>query len=122
MNDPEAMNKLRSTRKIIAAVCHGSAALINVRVSNGEFLVHERKVNSFTNEEERALKQDSIVPFLLESKLRERNAFFEKSAPNEPCVVQDGHLITGQNPASAEGVAKAVSALLVPEPAGGVPV
>lgn len=90
---------------VVAAVCHGPAALVNVKLHNGELLVKGRRVNSFTDEEERDLKLDTDVPFLLETRLRELGANFEKAPPQELCVVQDGRLITGQNPASAAAVA-----------------
>jgi putative intracellular protease/amidase len=97
---------------IVAAVCHGPAALVNVRLHNGELLVKGRRVTSFTNEEERDLKLDMHVPFLLESRLRELGANFEKAPAGEPCVVQDGRLLTGQNPASAAGLAQKIMEVL----------
>jgi putative intracellular protease/amidase len=101
--------------RIVSAVCHGPAALVNVRLKNGELLVKGRRVNSFTDQEERQMGLDSLVPFLLESKLREQGAFFEKAPPQQPCVVQDGLLITGQNPASAEPLAQKIVGMLAPE-------
>jgi putative intracellular protease/amidase len=93
-------------KRIVAAVCHGPAALVNVRLSDGEYLVAGRRVNSFTNEEEQLLKLDKAVPFLLESKLRQRGARFENAAPWRECVIRDENLITGQNPASAGALAR----------------
>lgn len=93
---------------VVAAVCHGPAALINVRLHDGDYLVKGCKVNAFTNDEERAVGMDEVVPFLLESRLRERGAIFEKSDPFQEHVAEDGRLITGQNPQSATAVARAV--------------
>lgn len=90
----------------VTAVCHGPAGLVNVKLSDGSYLVDGKKVNSFTNEEERDAELVDEVPFLLESKLKERGAKFEKSGIQEKHVVRDGRLITGQNPASATGVGK----------------
>lgn len=90
---------------VIGAVCHGPAGLVGVRLDNGEPLVKDRTVNCFTDEEEKKAEKDKIVPFLLESELRNLGARFEKSPPFEKKVVRDGRLVTGQNPASAEGVA-----------------
>jgi putative intracellular protease/amidase len=101
--------------KIVAAVCHGPAALVNVRLKDGTFLVKDRRVNSFTDAEERNLGLEAVVPFLLESKLRERGALFEKAPPMQPCVVQDGMLVTGQNPASASPLARKIVSMLAPE-------
>ena len=93
---------------IIGAVCHGPAALVNIRLADGHYLVDGKKLCGFTNSEERAKHLDKVVPFLLEDKLRQRGGFFEQSAPFQPHVTIDEHLITGQNPASATGVGKAM--------------
>ena len=90
---------------VVGAVCHGPAGLVGVRLDNGEPLVKGRTVNCFTDEEEKKAEKDKIVPFLLENELRNLGARFEKSPPFEKKVVRDGRLVTGQNPASAEGVA-----------------
>lgn len=97
---------------IVSAVCHGPAGLINIRLSSGKYLVDGKRINAFTNEEEAAVKLDSVVPFLLESKLVERGAVFEKSGLWQPYVVSDQRVITGQNPQSAKVVGEAVLAAL----------
>lgn len=93
---------------VVSAVCHGPAGLVNVKLTDGKYLVEGKKINSFTNEEESAVKLDKVVPFLLESKLLERGAKFEKSEPFQAHVVVDQRVVTGQNPASAKGVGEAV--------------
>lgn len=98
--------------RIVAAVCHGPAALVNVRLPNGEPLVRGRRVTAFTNEEERLVKLDTVVPFLLESALRERGARFESGRVWEPFTVTDGRLVTGQNPNSSAPAAREVLNLL----------
>ncbi|CAA9286771.1 MAG: Intracellular protease [uncultured Cytophagales bacterium] len=97
---------------VIGAVCHGPAGLVNVKLSDGTYLVDGKKVNAFTNGEETAAKLDNVVPFLLESKLIERGARFEKSGLWQPHVAVDGRLVTGQNPASAKRVGEGVLAVL----------
>lgn len=97
---------------IVSAVCHGPAGIVNIKLSNGKYLVEGKKVNGFTNEEEIAVKMDKIVPFLLENKLIERGGIYEKSGPWEEHVVTDGRLVTGQNPQSAHAVGIAVLVLL----------
>lgn len=92
--------------RIVSAVCHGPAGFVGAKLSDGHPLVEGRKVNSFTDEEERAVGLDGVVPFLLESKLREEGARFEKADKFKPIVVEDGNLLTGQNPPSAEPLAK----------------
>jgi putative intracellular protease/amidase len=90
---------------VIGAVCHGPAALVNIKLSNGKFLVEGRNISSFTNEEEIARKREKILPFALETVLKQRGARFTKADNFKYHVVSDGKLITGQNPASAFGVA-----------------
>lgn len=93
---------------VVAAVCHGPAGLVNIKLSDGTFLVAGKRINAFTNEEEEAVKLSSVVPFLLETKLIERGAIFEKSALWQKHVTVDKRVITGQNPASAQGVGEAL--------------
>lgn len=97
---------------VVGAVCHGPAGLVNVRLSNGGYLLAGKTVSAFTNQEEREVKLDGVVPFLLETRLVERGARFE-GAPNwQEKVVVSERLVTGQNPASAAGVARAMVGLL----------
>jgi len=93
---------------VVSAVCHGPAGLVNIKLPGGKFLVDGKRVNAFTNEEEAAAQLADAVPFLLESKLIEHGAVFEKSAPWQPHVVADQRLVTGQNPQSAKAVGDAV--------------
>jgi len=90
--------------KPVAFVCHAPAVLKNVKV-NGEFLVKDKKVTGFTNEEEEAVGLTKVVPFLLEDALTQNGAKFSKIANWQPYAVEDGLLITGQNPASSKLVA-----------------
>lgn len=97
---------------VVGAVCHGPAALVNVKLSNGTYLVAGKDVNAFTNEEERAVGLDRVVPFLLEDKLIERGARFSFAPKWQKKVVVSERLVTGQNPASAAPVAEAMVAVL----------
>lgn len=97
---------------VVSAVCHGPAGLVNIRLSDGKYLVEGKKINAFTNEEEIAVKLENVVPFMLESKLIERGAIFEKSGLWQAHVAVDQRVITGQNPQSATGVGEAVLAEL----------
>lgn len=96
----------------VAAVCHGPAALVNIELSDGSYLVAGKRVSAFTNEEEEQVKLSSVVPFLLADKLTERGAQHEGTAPWQKHVVVSERLVTGQNPASSAGVAEAVVELL----------
>jgi putative intracellular protease/amidase len=92
--------------KPIAAVCHGPAALVKVVHKDGTPLVKGKTMAAFTDDEERAVKLDKDMPFLLESKLRGLGAKIEKKENFAVQAVRDGHLITGQNPASSEATVK----------------
>ncbi len=59
---------------VVGAVCHGPAGLVNLKLADGSYLVAGKKVAAFTNEEERAVELDKVVPFLLQDKLTERGA------------------------------------------------
>ena len=93
---------------IVSAVCHGVAGLLNIKLSNGHFLIQDKKINGFTNEEELAIHLEKAVPFMLETKLIERGGIFEKSGLWQSHVAIDQRLITGQNPASAKYVGLAI--------------
>lgn len=93
---------------IVAGVCHGPAGLVNIKLNNGKYLVEGKKINAFTNEEESEVKLTNVVPFLLEDKLKERGAKFEKSGLWQNHVVTDQRVITGQNPQSAKSVGEAI--------------
>lgn len=93
---------------VVGAVCHGPAGLINVRLSDGSYLVDGKTVAAFTNEEEEAAGATKEMPFLLETRLRKRGAQFTKAPNWEVHVATDGRLVTGQNPQSARAVAQAM--------------
>jgi putative intracellular protease/amidase len=95
---------------IVAAVCHGPAALVNVKLKDGSYLVANKTVNSFTNQEEKLFGQKWIkdFDFMLEDKLAERGANFQSSKIMLSHVAIDGRLITGQNPTSTVDVATAL--------------
>jgi uncharacterized protein (TIGR02246 family) len=97
---------------VVAAVCHGPAALVNLTLSDGIHLVDGRRVAAFTNEEEAAAGLDGVVPFSLQTTLTERGANHVAAPTFTPHVVRDGRLVTGQNPASAAGVAEQTLAAL----------
>jgi putative intracellular protease/amidase len=92
--------------KPVAFVCHSPAALVKVRDANGEPLVKGKNVTGFSNTEEDAVKLSDIVPFLLEDELKKLGGKYSKGADWVAFVKQDGLLITGQNPASSEAVAR----------------
>lgn len=93
-----------TNNKPVAFVCHAPAVLKNVKVK-GEYLVKGKKVTGFTNSEEEGVGLTKVVPFLLEDALTQNGAKFSKGADWQPYAVEDGLLITGQNPASSKLVA-----------------
>jgi putative intracellular protease/amidase len=107
-----ATTRIWESNGIVGAVCHGPAALVNVRLSSGDWLVAGKTVSAFTNDEERAVKLDRVVPFLLEDRLTARGARVERAPNWQSKVVVTDRLVTGQNPASAAGVAEAMVTLL----------
>jgi len=98
--------------KPIGAVCHAPVALVNVRGKDGEYLVKGKRVTGFTNAEEEAVGLTTVVPFLLEDRLKERGSIYSKTANWVPYVQVDGRLVTGQNPASSEPAAEELLKLL----------
>ena len=94
-----------TNNKPVAFVCHSPAALKNVKI-NGEFLVKGKKVTGFSNTEEEAVGLTNVVPFLLEDALQANGATYSKVTDWQPYAVEDGLLITGQNPASSKLVAE----------------
>ncbi|MEC0229998.1 type 1 glutamine amidotransferase domain-containing protein [Paenibacillus alba] len=98
--------------KIVAAVCHGPAGLVHTKLSDGKFLVEGKRITAFTDSEEKAAGLDSLMPFLLESKLRQSGSSFVAAPDWSDHYEVDGNLITGQNPQSTLSVAKEVIAKL----------
>lgn len=92
-------------KKVVGAVCHASIALANARDVQGEFIVKDRDVTGFTNSEEDAVQLTDIVPALVEDTLIARGGKYSKVDDFVPFALQDGNLVTGQNPASSELVA-----------------
>jgi putative intracellular protease/amidase len=103
---------------IVAAVCHGPAALLNATLSNGQYLIKGMKVTGFSNEEEAITEiligKKHVLPFFLENELPKRGAIYEKVYVHEPLVIVSGNgrLITGQNPESATNVGEKVVEIL----------
>ncbi len=92
--------------KIVAAVCHAPAIFKNTKQENGKSLVDGKKVTGFTNSEEEAVQLTEVVPFLVEDMLKANGGIYSNKGDWEEYAIEDGLLITGQNPASSELVAK----------------
>lgn len=101
-----------AANKPVGAVCHASAVLLDVKDSSGEFVVKGKAVSGFTNSEEAAVQLTDVVPFLVEDEFIKRGADYQKVDDWQAFAVQDGLIISGQNPASSELVAKKLLAQL----------
>ena len=110
-DDAESIRLLEEAnreRKVIGAVCHAPAVLRRPESPTGDHFVRGRKVTGFSNSEEEAAGLTNVVPFLVEDMLRENGGDYSKGNDWSPHIVVDANLITGQNPASSEGAAKAL--------------
>lgn len=94
--------------KPVAAVCHAPGVLRHAKTPDGSPLVEGKQVTGFSNSEEAAVGLSDVVPFLVEDELQLRGGNYVKGADWQSFSVHDGNLITGQNPASSEAVAKLV--------------
>lgn len=95
--------------KRVAAICHGVGGLLNVRLSDGEYLIKNKTITGFNWFEESLANRKKEVPFNLEASLKERGSNYQKAfIPMTSKVVTDGNLITGQNPFSSKEMAKVV--------------
>ena len=99
---------LHAQGKPVAAICHGVVGLMTATAADGSPLVAGKAITCFSNAEEAMLEYDKLVPLLAETALAAQGANYRCAAPFEPLVVEDGGLITGQNPASAEPLAAAL--------------
>lgn len=108
--DSAALSQLIATTlergDVVGAVCHGPAGLVNARFKDGKPVVAGRKVAGFTNSEEEAVGLAKVVPFLLETRLRELGGQYTSGPDFKPFAVADGNLVTGQNPASSARTAE----------------
>jgi len=100
------IEKFNAQDKPIAFVCHAPAALKGVKDTDGNPLVQGKKVTGFTNTEEEAVGLTEVVPFLVEDMLSKNGGIYSKKEDWAAYAIQDGNLITGQNPASSELVAE----------------
>lgn len=102
------LQQFAEENRVIGSVCHGPSAFVNVTYQNGTPLVKGKKMNAFTDSEERDMALDQHVPFLLESQLKEKGADFVRGDDWTDFSVRDGELVTGQNPMSSRSAAEKV--------------
>jgi putative intracellular protease/amidase len=111
-NSIQIIESAMAASKPVALVCHAPGALKNVKAADGSPLVKGKNVTGFTNSEEAGVGLTDIVPFLLEDMLTENGSHYSKGPDWGVYVVEDGMLITGQNPASSEKAAEILLAKL----------
>ncbi|MGW4161493.1 type 1 glutamine amidotransferase domain-containing protein [Streptomyces sp. NPDC004788] len=99
---------------VVAALCHGPAALVGVRLGDGRLLLDGRSVTSFSHADETGRGLDTVVPFSLQHALEKDGAHYSCAPDRHAHVVVDGRLVTGQNPQSAPGLAQRMAELLTP--------
>lgn len=104
----EVLAEFTDANKIVSAICHGPAALVDVKLKNGDYLVKGKTLTSFTNKEEDEVQKSDKMPFMLETKLKEQGATFKAKENWANHVVIDGNLITGQNPFGSASIADAI--------------
>jgi len=92
--------------KPVALVCHAPGVLRDVKSADGEPLVKGKKVTGFTNTEEEGVGLTNVVPFLVEDVLKQNGGIYSRGDDWQSYAVQDGLLITGQNPGSSVETAK----------------
>lgn len=97
-----------AANKPVALVCHAPGILTRVKTPDGEPVAKGRSVTGFTNAEEAAVQLVDVVPYLLEDELRSQGANFLAAVDFGVPVIQDGKLITGQNPSSSRATARAL--------------
>jgi len=112
-NSIALIEQMAAVGKPVALVCHAPGVLRHVKNPDGSPLIKGRRVTGFTNSEEESVGLTKIVPFLVEDILKNNGAHYLKHADWQDYVVEDGTIITGQNPASSESAAKLLLNMLV---------
>ncbi|MFU9138162.1 type 1 glutamine amidotransferase domain-containing protein [Erwinia tasmaniensis] len=108
----ELIENFYANGKPVGAVCHAPGVLRHVKKPDGTPLVAGKRVTGFTNSEEKAVGLTNVVPFLVEDVLKALGADYEKTDDWGVFTLTDGHLVTGQNPASSAAAAEELLKLL----------
>lgn len=95
--------------RMVCAICHGVCGLLNVKLSDGRYLIEGKKLTGFSWFEELLAGRRKVVPFDLETALKERGADYRKALiPTIPQVIVDDNLITGEDPFSSRKMARVI--------------
>lgn len=109
----QIVRQLYENGDIVSAVCHGPCALVNVQLSNEDYLIKGKKMTSFTNGEEVESQSTEIVPFSLQTCISNHHALYQETPNWSDNVIVDGHLVTGQNPYSAATLGATIAKMLI---------
>lgn len=113
--DPASIRLIETTLragKPLALVCHAPGVLRHAKDEDGAPLVQDKQVTGFTNTEEAGVDLVDVVPFLVEDELSRLGGEYSKGEDWSSYVVEDGLLITGQNPQSSAETAERLIARL----------
>jgi putative intracellular protease/amidase len=98
--------------KVTAVICHATSVLLRTTLSSGELLVKGKTWTGFANSEEDFSNDfvgQTLQPFRIEDEARKlEGTNFIVQGPYAAHAVRDGHLITGQQQASAAATARLV--------------
>ncbi|MGE9550754.1 type 1 glutamine amidotransferase domain-containing protein [Erwinia amylovora] len=108
----ELIENFYANGKPVGAVCHAPGVLRHAKKPDGSALVAGKRVTGFSNSEEQAVGLTDVVPFLVEDVLTALGADYEKTDDWGVYTLSDGHLVTGQNPASSAAAAEELLKLL----------
>jgi putative intracellular protease/amidase len=105
----EIICRIYENNGMVAAVCHGVSGLLNVQLSDGTQLIRDKQITGFSTMEEKLIRLNEEVPFLLEDELKKKTDFYSKGLiPFLPHIEVDERIVTGQNPLSARKVGRKV--------------
>jgi putative intracellular protease/amidase len=105
----DALRHFYESEKPTCIYCHGTAALVDLKLSDGTYLVDGKTVTGFANVEEDFSDEfvgEKVMPFRIEDELKQRGANYVQGGLFKPFAVRDGRLITGQQQYSARKVAQ----------------
>jgi putative intracellular protease/amidase len=108
----ELLEAFCSKNKPVGTTSHGIACLLSLKNNKGEVLIKGKQLTGISNSEEDSSRLKDVTPFLLETELLSRGALYSKGENYVSHVVEDGNIITGQNPASSKGVAQKIIELV----------
>jgi putative intracellular protease/amidase len=111
-NIARLVSEMLAAGRLVGSICHGPAGLLAASTEAGTPAVAGRRLTCFSDEEERVTGGAEVVPFLLETRLRELGAEVEVAGVRAEHAIRDGNLVTGQNPASSQATTKTFLAAL----------